>query len=154
MNKITKQRFIAIFIGAVMLASILEVALLRNNPNNTPETAQLPDIVNRKLTLLEMRNTLGSGKVLIEYFYNESCTNCTAKENVYKEFVSSDQFKGYVILSYGASKNETADWMLDLNLEQIDLSKINTTLELENLFCDDNSTAKTMKPNVCLLKNV
>jgi hypothetical protein len=152
MKKLTTQRIMAIFIGVVMLASIAEVALLRNTPNATV-TPTLPDVVNRKLTLDEMRGVLTNGTVLIEYFYNETCTNCTTKAEMYKSFVTSDQFKGYALLSYGVL-NETADWMLDLTGTQIDLTNITTTTQLENLFCDDSKVRSPNKPNVCLLKSI
>jgi len=152
MNKTNKQRLIAIFIGVVMLASMAEIGLLRNREGNTQETAKLPDVVNRKLTLLEMRDALTSGRVLIEYFYNETCANCTAKENIYKEFVASDQFKGYVVLSYGVW-NETSDWMLDATGTQTKLDNISDTAQLKKLLCSDEIRMFS-KPNVCVLETL
>jgi hypothetical protein len=152
MNSTTKQRIVAIFIGVVMLASMAEIGLLRNVPGNTQEAAKLPDAVNRKLTLLEMRDALTSGKVLIEYFYNETCANCTAKENMYKEFVASDQFNGYVMLSYGVW-NETSDWMLDATGTQTRLDNISDTTQLKKLICSDEIRMFS-KPNVCVLESL
>jgi hypothetical protein len=151
MKKITIQRIMAIFIGVVMLASVAEIALLRNTPAETQQTT-LPNIVNRKLTLLEMRDTLTGGKVLIEYFYNETCTNCTAKENVYKEFVNSEQFKDYVVLSYGVW-NETADWMLDAAGTQKELGNISSAADMKKLLCSDEIRMLD-KPNVCVLEGL
>jgi hypothetical protein len=152
MKKINQQRLIAIFIGVVMLASIMEVALLRTTPNNGPATAQVPDIVNRRLTLDEMRSALTSGKVVIEYFYNDTCTNCTAKENVYKEVAGSDQFHGFVVLSYGAG-NETADWLLDATGTQTDLRNVTMATDLEKMLCGDEIRMFS-KPNICLLQGL
>ncbi|MCX6817338.1 MAG: hypothetical protein NTU57_00595 [Candidatus Aenigmarchaeota archaeon] len=148
MNNMTKKRIMAIFIGVVMLASIAEVALLRNNQTQNTEPAQLPNVINRKLTITEMRSVLLSSRALIEYFYNESCSDCAAKEALYQEFANSDNFNGYVVVSYGVY-NETSDWLLDLTGTQTDLTNITTQAGLKKMFCDTDIS--TLKPNVCLL---
>jgi hypothetical protein len=143
------KRIMAIFIGVVMLASILEVSLLRTKPE-APGPVQVPDVLNRTLTPEEKVGILRSGKTLIEYFHNESCISCAIKEKMYQDFVESDQFKGYVILSYGTSQNETADWIINLDGTQIDLKGINGTADMKKLFCDD----ALIKPTACLLEEV
>jgi hypothetical protein len=151
MKKMTSKRIMAIFIGVVMLASIAEVALLRNTPGDTPGTVNVPNVVNRKLTLDELRTTLGSGKkVLIEYFYNESCADCGARADVYKSFVVSSQFSDFAVLSYGVSGNDTADWMLDATGTQINLDNVTSVGDLQKLLCSDGVRLLD-KPNVCIL---
>ena len=151
MDNMTKKRIMAIFIGVVMLASVAEVALLRNNQTQTNEPEQLPNVVNRKLTITEMRSVLMSSRAIIEYFHNESCSDCAAKEALYQEFANSDNFKGYVVVSYGAY-NETSDWLLDLTGTQKDLTNITTQADLKKMFCD--TEIATLKPNVCLLDSM
>jgi hypothetical protein len=152
MKKISKQRVMAILIGAIMLASIAEVALLRNNQQQDNQPQQLPGAVNRKLSLDETRSVLTSGRILIEYFYNESCTSCAAKEGMYREFVNSDAFVGFAVLSYGVSENETADWLIDLALNQVSLKDVNTTADMQKLFCDNSIVSE--KPNICILEGI
>lgn len=151
MKKITGQRIMAIFIGVIMLASVAEIALLRNNTTETEQTT-LPDTVNRKLTLAEMRDTLVGGKILIEYFYNETCTSCIAKEKMYMDFVSSGQFRGYAVLSHGVW-NETADWILDATGTQTDLSNVSSASDMKKLICS-NEIIMGNKPNVCVLEGL
>lgn len=154
MKKMTSKRIMAIFIGVVMLASIAEVALLRNTPGDKQGATSVPSVVNRKLTLDEMRSTLGSGKeVVIEYFYNESCTNCSAKVEMYKSFVTSNQFSGYAVLSYGVSENETADWMLDATGTQTVLGNMTSVSDLQKLLCSDD-VRMLDKPDVCILEQL
>lgn len=154
MKKITSKRIMAIFIGVVMLASIAEVSLLRNTPNDQSTTTSVPSVVNRKLTLDELRSTLGSGKeVVIEYFYNESCANCGAKAEMYKSFVTSGQSSGFAVLSYGVSENETADWMLDATGTQTSLDNVTNVGDLQKLLCSDNIRMLD-KPDVCIFEQL
>jgi len=110
----------------------------------------LPNVLNRTLTPEERVGVLRSGKVIIEYFYNVTCIECLEKEGVYKNFVESKEFKGYLTLSHGTSENETMDWMLNLDGTQIDLTDINSTEELKALFCE----VAFIKPNICLLQEI
>ncbi len=152
MKKLAKQRIVAVFIGVVMLASIMEIALLRNTPDQGNEPQQLPGVVNRKLTLDEFRTALMTGRVVLEYFHNESCPECAAKERMYRDFAASGQFSDVVVLSYGISQNETADWLVDLSGNQIPLKDINTTADLQRLFCSDGIVSE--KPNACILEEI
>lgn len=155
MDNLTKKRLVAIFIGVVMLASVAEVALLRTNPAGTTTQVQVPTVVNRRLTLDEMRSVLGGGNAIIEYFHNESCDGCAAKETMYQDFVKNiNTDRSYVMLSYGVTENETSDWMIDLAGTQIDLSNISTTTEFIDLFCNCNETVRiqNFKPNICVLR--
>ena len=140
------ERFMALFIGFVMVASILGFAMMRYTPE-APGPVKLPDVLNRTLTPEERVGVLRGGKVIIEYFHNGSCQDCAEKERMYMNFV--DSFRGYVMLSYGVS-NETADWMINLDGTQIDLSDVNSTRELRSLFCE----VAIIKPNVCILEEI
>jgi len=71
---------------------------------------------------------------------------------MYKEFAASDQFKGYVMLSYGVW-NETSDWMLDATGTQTKLDNISDTAQLKTLLCSDNIRMSS-KPNICVLEGL
>jgi hypothetical protein len=153
MDNLTKKRLVAIFIGVVMLASVAEVALLRTQPAGTTTQVQVPTVVNRKLTLNEMRSVLSGGNAIIEYFHNEACDNCTARETMYQDFVKGiNTDRSYVMLSYGVSENETSDWMIDLQGTQIDLSNISDATGMKKLLC--RSDVATLKPNICVLEEL
>jgi len=66
------------------------------------------------------------------------------------EFVKSREFEGYLALSYGSSENLTVDQMINLDGTQIDLSGMNTTADLRNLFCE----VGFLKPNICILQEL
>jgi len=152
MDNLTKKRLVAVFIGVVMLASMAEVALLRTQPGDSTTQVQVPTVVNRKLTLEEMRSVLMGGNAIIEYFHNESCDNCTAREAMYQDFIQTiNTDRSYVMLSYGVS-NETADWLLDLTGTQIDLSNISDAAGLKKLIC--RGDVATLKPNICVLEEL
>jgi len=109
--------------------------------------------VNRKLTLEEMRSVLTGGNAIIEYFHNESCEGCAAREAMYQDFVSTiNTDRSYVMLSYGVSENETSDWMIDLQGTQIDLSNISDATSMKKLICRND--VATLKPNICVLEEL
>jgi hypothetical protein len=151
MNRILQQRIMAIFIGFIMVGSVVGFAVLYTRPAGTA-TFELPEVNNRTLTTEERLGVLRSGKTLIEYFHDEACAECAAKERLYQDFVTSEQFRGYVVLSYGVS-NESADWILDSVGDQFDLSAVNDTAGLKKLFCSGDFRAFD-KPNVCVLEEI
>ncbi len=149
MKRVAKQRLMAIFVGFIMVASMMGFAMMSYRPEG-PGPVKLPNVLNRTLTPEERVGILRDGKVLIEYFYNESCIECSEKEGIYKGFVESREFKDYIILSYGISENETMDWMLNLDGTRIDLTDINSTKGLREFFCE----VAILKPNICVLLEI
>ena len=149
MDSVSKQRFMALFIGGIMVLSMVGFAMMNYRPQG-PAPVQTPTVLNRSVTPEERVGILRNGKVLIEYFYNSTCLECAEKETLYKNFVLSREFNGYLVLSHGVAENETMDWMLNLDGTRIDLSEINSTESLRGLFCD----AALIKPNVCLLQEL
>lgn len=149
MERVAKQRFMAIFIGFIMVASMVGFAMMNYRPEG-PGPVELPNVLNRTLAPEERVGILRSGKVLIEYFHNITCIECLEKEEMYKGFAESKEFKDFAILSYGTSENETMDWMLNLDGTQIDLTGINSTKGLRELFCE----VAIIKPNICLLQEI
>lgn len=149
MDRLAKQRFMAIFIGFIMVASMVGFAMMNYQPQG-PAPIETPTIMNRTVTPEERVGILRSGKVLIEYFYNGSCIECIEKGNMYKNFVQSRELEGYLVLSHGIAGNETSDWMLNLDGTQIDLTDINSTKELRELFCE----VAFVKPNICILEEI
>lgn len=149
MDEVGKQRLMAIFIGVVMVVGTAGFALMSAAPEE-PAPVEIPDVMNRMVTTEERVSILRSGKVLIEYFHNESCISCIEKEEMYTSFANSDEFGDYVVLAYGTSENETMEWMLNLDGTRIDLSGISTQKELRELFCD----VALIKPDICILREI
>ncbi|MCK5022600.1 MAG: hypothetical protein KAS04_00360 [Candidatus Aenigmarchaeota archaeon] len=154
MDQVTGQRFMAIFIGFIMLASIMGFAMMQTTPE-TPAPVEIASIYERALEPDEMINILRNNKAVIEYFHNEVCIECLEKETLYLNFVNSEEFNGMVVVAYGVygnETNETIDWMIDLAGNQIDLTEITTDKELRELFCSNDVI--TVKPNICILQEL
>ncbi len=149
MNDVAKQRIMAVFIGFIMVASMVGFAMMSYRPEG-PGPVEVPDVLNRMLTPDERVGIIRNGKVIIEYFYNVTCIECLEREGMYKDFVELKEFEGYFVLSHGTSENETMDWMLNLDGTQIDLTGINSTRGLRELFCD----VAFIKPNICILEEI
>jgi hypothetical protein len=151
MDTVTKQRFMAIFIGFIMLGSIIGFAMIQSTPE-APAPVEVPDIINRPLDPDERINILRNNRAVIEYFYGETCIECLEKETLYQNFVKSKEFAGMVVLAHGTTENETSDWMIDLAGNQINLTEINSSQGMRELFCSNDVI--TVKPNICILQEL
>ena len=149
MDDVGKQRLMAIFIGFIMVVGMGGFALMSQVPQE-PEPVTIPNVMERMVTPEERVSILRSGRVLIEYFHNVTCFDCIEKETMYRNFVESREFAGYLTLSYGTSQNETMDWMLNLDGTQIELEGINSPEELRELFCE----IAIIKPDICILEEL
>ena len=63
-----QQRFMAIFIGVIMVASVAGFALISQPPSG-PKEVVVPDVIEHELTPDERVSILRTGKTLIEYYY-------------------------------------------------------------------------------------
>jgi len=79
MDQVTGQRLMAIFIGFIMVASIMGFAMMSNAPQEQP-TVEVPDVMNRELAPEEKISILRGNRVLLEYFHNESCIECLGRK--------------------------------------------------------------------------
>lgn len=149
MNEVAKQRAMALFIAVIMVLGTVGFALMSQVPDN-PEPVEMPDVIDRPLTPEERVSILRSGRALIEYFYNVTCMECVDRAEMYRNFVQSKEFGGYLTLSYGVAENETMDWMLNLDGTRIELSGVNSTHGLRELFCE----VAIWKPDICILDEV
>lgn len=139
----------AIFIGGVMVLSMLGFAMLQSTPEERAPV-ELDDVLNRRLSTEERISALRNGRTVIEYFYNESCAECPEKAGMYRKFVESEESEKLLVLSYGVAENETADWMINLDGTRIELDGVNSTGELKSLFCD----VALIKPDICILESL
>lgn len=146
-----KQVLMALFIAFIMVASAVGFALLRNTPIGGQQTPTFPNVVESVLSNEERLYILRSGKSLIEFLYPENCTDCLEKREIYERFVTSPEFKDYVILETAVEENVTADWIvMAYTGDQISLEHINSTEDLMKIFCGSS----VVKPNICILEEV
>jgi hypothetical protein len=130
------ERFMAIFIGVIMLGSVAGFALFQTIPAG-PEAPQIPNIIKRQLTIDETLFILGSGRVLIEDFYAIDCNDCFEKNMVLESF--ANRFEDFVVLEEVVvnQTNQSMLKMIGAGGTIVDLE--NKTVDEENLlevFCD------------------
>ncbi len=144
------ELFMAFVIIFIMGGGVFGYALLQQTPQGNQNTVTFPSLIERPLAPEERISILRNGQTLIEYIYQENCTECTDKASMYKSFVSSPDYQGYVTLSVAVNENITADWIIGRNGDRTDLYDLNTSEELVNIFC----SVALNQPNICMLKEL
>ncbi len=131
------ERFMAIFIGVIMLGSVAGFAMMSINLQPVSEAPEIPTIVNRQLTTDETIYILRTGKVVIEDFYSVDCNDCLERNVMLESF--ANQFKDFVVLEE-VVVNQTNQTMLQMigsggRILKLDNQTINESNILE-LFCE------------------
>jgi hypothetical protein len=143
-----KERFMAIFIGVIMLSSVAGFALMSINMSPGPEAPDIPTVVNRQLTTDEALFILRSGKVLIEDFYSVDCGDCLEKNAMLEAF--ANRFYDFIVLEK-VVVNQTNQTMLQMigaggKITKLDNITINES-NLLDMFCE----VAIAQPIECLL---
>lgn len=143
------ERFMAIFIGVIMLGSVIGFALM-STINPQQEAPEIPSIINNELSTDEVIYILRSGKVLIENFYTSDCVECLDKKIELESFVN--RFKDFTVLENVVvnQTNETRLQMIGIGGTILKLE--NTTINQNNLLEKFCSVAMS-QPIECLLKD-
>ena len=144
------ERFMAIFIGVIMLGSVAGFALMSININPDPEEPDIPTVVNRQLTSDETLFILRNGKVLIEDFYTIDCDDCLDKNVLLEMF--ANRFNEFIVLEE-VIVNQTNQTMLQMigaggritKMENITINESN----LLDIFCG----VAIAQPIECLLQD-
>jgi hypothetical protein len=141
-----KERVAAIFIGVIMIMSVAGFALnaAMSGTTQTPEI-KIPTIVDRPLTTEEVVYLLNSGKVVMEYYHAENCTDCTEKTTSLESF--AQKMSEFMVLQEVAG-NETSVQMIGIQGKIVDLG--NMTLTDQNLM-DTFCTIAIAQPPECLM---
>lgn len=122
------ERFMAIFIGVIMLGSIVGFALLSTDPTG-PQAPEIPNIVKRPLTTDETLFILRSGRVLIEDFYTLDCADCFEKNMILESF--TNRFRDFIVLEE-VVVNQTNETMLQM------IGAGGKIVSLENITINEN----------------
>lgn len=144
-----KERAMAVFIGLIMVFSIagfaIESAMHSVNRNTLPE---IPTIVTKRLSQDEIVSVLRSGRVLIENFYPENCSECLERNTELEAF--ANQLDGFVVLE-SVKSNETVLQMIGMDGKILNLSdkEINQSYLLDT-FCK----IAIAQPQECLLREI
>jgi hypothetical protein len=151
MSNKNQQIFMAVFIAVVMVGSMFGFAMMQNRSGEEQQGFDFSSVIERALAPEERIYILRNGYTLIEYLYYSNCTGCPEKRAMYENFVNSEEFKGYVIMSTSVTENETADWILNLDGTRTELVNITMQRDMEDLFCE---ITIFRKPDICILREV
>ena len=131
-----KERLMAIFIGVIMVLSAAGFAINSavNQQGGQSSGYDIPAIVTKQLTPEESVYVLQSGRVLIEFFYAENCTNCQDKIAALEGF--AQKMSEFAVLEE-VQGNETSIQIIGAGGRIVDIT--NQSLSDQNLmntFCE------------------
>jgi hypothetical protein len=145
-----KERLIAIFIGLIMIMSVAGFALMsamNQGVDNSNKEFNIPAVMTRELTAEETVYVLNyEGRAIMEYFYQENCTDCSEKMASLESF--ANRMAEFLVLQEVVG-NETSLQILGSQGRIVDMS--NMTLSegnLMNTFCD----VAIAQPQECLMR--
>jgi len=144
----------AIFILVMMVMSVVAYAMAGANISPATDAPTIPTVIREPLSTESEMQILRTGRVLIQHFYTEDCTDCLEKNVLLESFAA--RMEGYVVINEVLavdSKLEMIGWdQTDPTRGKIiDIS--NNSLEYDDMigqFCD----VAIMQPRVCLLRDV
>lgn len=146
-GKSKKERLAAIIIGLIMIFSLGGFALssvVYMQPSGEEQPA-LAGVVEHVLTPQERISVLRSGRVLIEDFYQQNCTECLALNGMLASFAES--FQEYALLEISPA-NETLVQMIGAGGQIRDIPLNTSQDELFSMFCE----LAIIQPKECLLR--
>ncbi len=147
-----KEAMMSLFVGLVMISSILGFAVMHLNFTNAPanQGPAISNIVNRTLTTEERLFVLRTGRVLIRDLYPFNCTSCIEDNIAFESF--ANKFSNFVVLEMAAvPENETRIEMIGRDGKIIDLWNITITEDaLLPMFCE----LVLAQPKECLLLEI
>ncbi len=135
----------SLLVLVIMVMSAVGFAMNSANLSNQQPTEEIPSIIDYELSPQEQIQVLRTGKVLIENFYAENCTECIDRNIILNDFAS--RMQGYLVLE-NIPGNETRLGMIGNQGRIIPLDDMEITDEsLLEIFCQ-NAIAQ---PRECLM---
>lgn len=147
MKKDTKERAAAIFLGLIMIMSLAGFAAMNISFPTTEDTQGIPSVVDREMTPEEKIFVLRTGRVLMESFYSENCTECSELNILGETFANG--FPEYFVFEK-VKGNETRVQIIGQGGEIRELGTNLTEDELFDVFCD----IAILQPKECLLREL
>lgn len=143
-----KERGMAIFIGIIMITSIIGFAMINSMPVNT-NVKEIPYILDSPASTEDVVYILRTGRVLIRFWYNNSCADCGEKVSTLERFVNNQ--KKYAVLERVliADNETTRSEMIGAGGEVVELKEINDEALLDT-FCK----IAMLQPKECLLREI
>ncbi len=138
----------AIFILVLMVTSVVGFSLNSASFQSAPQSPEIPPIIREPIDTQMQVLILRSGKVLIEHFYQDNCTDCLDKNAKLEVFAS--RLEGYVVVNEVAGNESRLD-MIGAGGRIVDIS--NQGLEYEDLidtFCE----IAIAQPRTCIIRDI
>ncbi len=143
-----RERMMAIFIGSLMIMSLVSFGLSSTRFSNPASTISVPFIVERQLASDEMISILSSGKIIIEDTYSPECSECVENNMALTTFFG--RFRDYAVIQM-IEGNETSVKIIGSGGRIKDISGIGfTDGELMDAFCE----MAIAQPRECLLDQI
>lgn len=135
----------SLLILVIMVMSAVGFAMNSATLTTVPETTEIPNVVSYELSPQEQIQILRTGRVLIENFYADNCTDCIGRNSLLNTFAA--KMKGYIVLE-NVMGNETRLGLIGNQGKIIPLDDMELTEDnLMKVFCE-NAIAQ---PRECLM---
>ena len=136
----------AIFILVIMLMSVAGFAMNSSTFQEQPQEVEIPNVIREPLGTQDQINILRTGRVLIEHFYQDNCTDCLEKNVQLEEFVA--RLEGYAVLN-AVQGNESRLDMIGSGGQITDIEDVNLDYDsLMDIFCG----VAIAQPRACLIR--
>lgn len=97
MSSSTMKPAAAFFILVIMVLSAVGFAMNSASFQQEPQELEIPTVIREPLSSQEQINILRRGRVLIEHFYQENCSDCLEKNAQLEAFAG--RMEGYVVVN-------------------------------------------------------
>lgn len=155
MKKGTRNKFIAIFFGLMMVGSTATYALMQAfnffGTSQTQQTqAQLPNsnIVQEKLSDAVEQLIMSQQETVVQFYYSSNCLQCVTQRNVLEKYVN--QNAGQIYLEEIQTSNAPAQNIIMKSLLNEKTLTNASESDIQNAFCD----VLVQPPANCALRNL
>jgi hypothetical protein len=143
-----KERLMAIFIGVIMILSMIGFSLSNVKPANTNNDIEVPFIINGSLKNEDLVSILRSGRIVIEDFYQANCTTCPERSRTLETFFG--KYKDYAVIQM-MEENQTSLKIIGAGGKIKDITGLELSdSNLMKVFCE----TALAQPRECLLEQI
>jgi hypothetical protein len=154
MKKDTRNKFIAIFFGLMMLGSTATYALMQAynlfGASQQNQSAQLPSsyIVQEKLSDAVEQFIMSKQATVVQFYYSSNCLECVRQRNVLESYVN--QNAGQIYLEEIQTSNPVAQNIIIKSLLNEKTLTSASESDIQNAFCD----VLIQPPAACALRTL
>jgi hypothetical protein len=136
----------AILILVIMVLSAVGFAMNSASFGQEPQEVEIPTVIREPIGTEQQLYILMSGRVLIEHFYQENCTECLERNAQLEAF--AERLEGYVVVNEVVGNESRLD-VIGANGRITDLEDHDLDYEsLIDTFCD----VAIAQPRACIIR--